>query len=210
MMLFRIEIECESEAELEVAIADGRWKPKVVETREDQSTHVQAVTVTDPDTHLPVEVEIRKLASGAMVGFDGAYLAQLEEGENPIHPYLPGCTVVVPSDEVSPSASAGARKSTFDDLDKIIGPSGGSAEAIVFMGCGGSLTEWMQGITKAMGEIVAPIKEWYKITTTGGRTDLVMLLPDKGVDLGKLAAWKVSFDDCSWWSDYRVNYRKQH
>lgn len=196
-MLFRIEIECESEAELEVAIADGRWKPEVVGIKEDQSTPVQTVTVIDPDTNLPVEVEIRKLASGAIVGFDGSYLAQLEEGENPIHPYHPDAVVVVPSDEI--------RNSTFYDLDKIIGPNAASSEAIVFIGCGGSLTEWRQGIAKAMGEIVPPIKGWYKITTTGGRIDLVMLLPDKGVDLGKLAAWKVGFGDCSWWSDYRVN-----
>jgi hypothetical protein len=36
---------------------------------------VCSVTVTDPDSGLPVEVEIYKLATGGMVGVDGSWLA---------------------------------------------------------------------------------------------------------------------------------------
>ena len=36
---------------------------------------VCTVTVTDPDSGLPVEVEIYKLATGGMVGVDGSWLA---------------------------------------------------------------------------------------------------------------------------------------
>jgi hypothetical protein len=41
-----------------------------------KTTYVDTVTVTDPDTNLPVDVEIRKMATGAMVGIDGSYLEQ--------------------------------------------------------------------------------------------------------------------------------------
>jgi hypothetical protein len=37
---------------------------------------VQVVTVIDPDTFGPVEVEIRKMETGPMVGIDGSYLEQ--------------------------------------------------------------------------------------------------------------------------------------
>lgn len=93
-MLFRIEIECENEAELETIIADGRWKPEVVETI--NSKFVQGVTVTDPDTFNEVEVEIRKMETGAMVGLDGSWLEQFDT--NPNSPY-DNAVVTVPDDE---------------------------------------------------------------------------------------------------------------
>lgn len=37
---------------------------------------VQTITVTDPDSKLPVEVEIRKMETGAMVGLDESFLGQ--------------------------------------------------------------------------------------------------------------------------------------
>lgn len=45
-----------------------------------KSTFVQVILVTDPDTKGEVELEIRKLASGAMLGIDGSYIEQ-EVGE---------------------------------------------------------------------------------------------------------------------------------
>lgn len=80
------------------------------------------------------------------------------------------------------------------------------------MGCGGSPSDWTEGITKLLKEenIMTPLDEWYMMTTTGGRKELVMPLPPVGVNLGKLAIWKLKFGDCSWWSDYRVNYYAQH
>ena len=49
------------------------------------SKFIKMVTVIDPDTKLPCEVEIRKLDNGALVGLDGAFLAQSED--TPYDPY---------------------------------------------------------------------------------------------------------------------------
>lgn len=47
------------------------------------SKPVCVVCVIDPDTKLEVEVEIRKLPSGLMVGFDGVYLESNDPVYNP-------------------------------------------------------------------------------------------------------------------------------
>jgi hypothetical protein len=41
-----------------------------------KSKFIQTIEVIDPDTNLPVEVEIRKLETGGMIGVDGSYLEQ--------------------------------------------------------------------------------------------------------------------------------------
>lgn len=65
-----------------------------------KSKFVATITVIDPDTNLPVEVEIRKLENGPMLGLDGAYLAQLDDAsDNPNSPYDANTTVIVPDDE---------------------------------------------------------------------------------------------------------------
>jgi hypothetical protein len=58
---------------------------------------VTRVTAIDPDTKLPVEVEIRKcVESGAMVGIDGSYLEhEVDEVRNPYNPGL----LDIPDDE---------------------------------------------------------------------------------------------------------------
>lgn len=40
------------------------------------SKFVQVLTVIDPDTKLPVELEIRKMETGPLVGLDGSFLEQ--------------------------------------------------------------------------------------------------------------------------------------
>jgi hypothetical protein len=62
------------------------------------SKFVAVVSVTDPDTNLPVEIEIRKLETGAMIGLDGSYLEQLGDDEQPNNPYCEG-KILVPLDE---------------------------------------------------------------------------------------------------------------
>lgn len=94
MPRYRIEIDCENEGELETILADGRWSPEVVE--EINSKFVQIVNVTDPDTGTEVEVEIRKMETGAMVGIDGSWLQQFDV--NPNSPYETA-TVVIPDNE---------------------------------------------------------------------------------------------------------------
>lgn len=64
------------------------------------SKFVATITVIDPDTKLPVEVEIRKLEGGPMVGLDGAYLAQLDDAsDHPNSPYDDHARIVVPDNE---------------------------------------------------------------------------------------------------------------
>ena len=70
-------------------------------TKSISSIYVATVTVSDPDTNAPVDVEVRKLATGPMVGFDASYLEQLGDEEQPNSPYDDGVKVVVPDNEAS-------------------------------------------------------------------------------------------------------------
>lgn len=86
-------------------------------------------------------------------------------------------------------------------------------EALVLLGCGGESAEWFEGVTDllenadiAKSDAFGP---FYELETTGGRRDLVMIISGK-IDIGKLAIWRLSFGDCSWLSDYLMNYATQH
>jgi len=92
-------------------------------------------------------------------------------------------------------------------------------EGLVLLGCGGSLTEWVTGVSSVLFEEgVAkdkdPKTQWgglYLLKTTGGRQDILMLFKKPNtLDLGKMAIWRLRFGDASWWSDYQVNYKSQH
>ena len=65
-----------------------------------RTRHVTTVTVTDPDTAAPVELEVRKdLVTGAMVGLDGSYL---EQEVGPIFdPYNAGEQLLIGDNEPS-------------------------------------------------------------------------------------------------------------
>lgn len=63
------------------------------------SKYVTSLQVKDPDTDQLVEMEIRKLDTGAMIGFDGSYLEQLGDNEHPFSPYDEDTIIVVPDDE---------------------------------------------------------------------------------------------------------------
>lgn len=99
----------------------------------------------------------------------------------------------------------------FSDLEKQ------NIEGIVLLGCGGNLDEWVNGVTEVLCEegistSKKPSDVWnqvFLLTTTNGRRDLV-LSGLQNVDIGKLAIWRIGFGDCSWVSDYLVNYRNQH
>ena len=84
-----------------------------------------------------------------------------------------------------------------------------AAEALVFLGCGGDLAEWTDGLTAELDGIVPPVADWFSLTTTGGRVDLVLPLPAE-TDIGRLAIKRLQIGDCSWWSDYRKNCAKHH
>jgi hypothetical protein len=65
------------------------------------SRFVAVVTVLDPDTGGAVEIEIRKLEMGALVGLDGSCLEQLGPDEQPLSPYDGGQRFLVPDHEVT-------------------------------------------------------------------------------------------------------------
>lgn len=62
-----------------------------------KSVYVDTVTVSDPDSKLPVELEIRKLEGGGMVGIDASYL---EADVGPVYsPYDKNYQLDIPDDE---------------------------------------------------------------------------------------------------------------
>ena len=97
-------------------------------------------------------------------------------------------------------------------------------EAFVILGCGGSIEEWINGITELLYEEGAvthndPDKVWegaYTTSTTGGRIDLILMFPDKAadaIDVGRLAILRLQMHEDypnSWLSDYYSNYSTHH
>ena len=107
-------------------------------------------------------------------------------------------------------------KITFDTLTS-------EDEELVFMGCGGELQEWIDGITsdisaKTLVGSAQYVKNLFDgpwvLTTSGGRIDLVFRFkhdnPLLGLICQRLALWRIGFGDCSWISDYKTNYASQH
>lgn len=91
-------------------------------------------------------------------------------------------------------------------------------EGLVFLGCQDP-EEWVEGLNKLWIQDGVVDPTWFDapfvITTTGGRRDIVF--PFSAVyhhqpaqKVATLAMWRLRFGDCSWISDYRVNYRDQH
>jgi len=90
-------------------------------------------------------------------------------------------------------------------------------EGIVALGCGGDANEWVEGITNllneeeiAKGSADNLWKNIYKLTTTGGRTDIVFVSHNclKDFNVSKMAMWRLRMGDISWISDYVTNYAK--
>ena len=93
-------------------------------------------------------------------------------------------------------------------------------DGLVLFGAGGSEIEWITGVTEILfNDGIAknndPNLVWgkfYKLTTTGGRTDIVLMFPGntETLKIGKLAMWRLIFGNASWVSDYHVNYASHH
>jgi hypothetical protein len=89
-------------------------------------------------------------------------------------------------------------------------------EGLVFLGCGGNIQDWIDGIQDIMKEENIIVNtdcfiDTFTLKTTGGRVDLVMVFSPHGrIDIGRLAIWRIQFGDCSWISDYVTNYADQH
>lgn len=61
------------------------------------SKYVASVLVTDPDTKLNVEVEIRKLETGLMVGLDAVFLEKTDD--DAYSPYDSKTKIIIPDNE---------------------------------------------------------------------------------------------------------------
>lgn len=92
-------------------------------------------------------------------------------------------------------------------------------EGICFLGTGGELKEWINGINDLLnqegigqGTTQDKFQGVYSTKTSGGRADLILIFKTKSaaVDIGKMAMWRLRFGDTSWLSDYVVNYKNQH
>ena len=89
-----------------------------------------------------------------------------------------------------------------------------SQEGIVLLGCGGDHQQWIDGITDYLkNEKIAIENPWdkvYLLTTSGGRYDIAFVFKmPYTFDMNKMVLWRMTWGDCSWISDYLVNYKKQ-
>lgn len=100
---------------------------------------------------------------------------------------------------------------SFGDLRQI-------REGLVFLGCADA-DSWVDGLKKLWEEEgwikIAWFESPFILQTTGGRTDLVFPFSEAywtedGTQVGKLAIWRLRFGDCSWISDYKINYAGHH
>lgn len=117
-------------------------------------------------------------------------------------------------------ARLGEREFKVKDIqfDKLKRLSSIGFEGIIFLGAGGDLNEWINGINDILnseeigtGEIEDKFSGVYQTETTGGRTDLILIFKKESkLSMGKLAMWRLRFGDASWLSDYVVNYAKHH
>jgi hypothetical protein len=100
-----------------------------------------------------------------------------------------------------------------DFLQKVEGK-----EGIVLLGTGGNPEEWINGIAgllKEEGISTASTPEElftdrFMLKTTGGRTDLALVVDFDKAEVDKMAMWRLRFGECSWISDYKVNYASHH
>ena len=108
-----------------------------------------------------------------------------------------------------------AKKTTFSNLKNLAEK---NVEGIVLLGAGGNHNEWVDGVTKILKkEKIAKsddaskvFEDIYTVTTSGGRRDIVLTFKEPSdLHIGKMAMWRLAFGDCSWLSDYVVNYKKQ-
>ncbi|ARF11277.1 hypothetical protein Klosneuvirus_1_134 [Klosneuvirus KNV1] len=88
-------------------------------------------------------------------------------------------------------------------------------EGLVCLGCGSDLHEWVDGVIGILEkeEIATKndFKQPYSLETSGGRIDLVFEFAiDNQINIERLAIWRIRFGDCSWISDYVVNYACHH
>ena len=89
-------------------------------------------------------------------------------------------------------------------------------DAIVFMGCGGDLREWVDGITDMLKECDIVPRDFefsfaWRFTYREPLTIICLLFPidDKRLNIGKLSIWRIKNQnlDAKWLSDFLVQRR---
>ncbi len=81
-------------------------------------------------------------------------------------------------------------------------------EGLVFLGCGKTMQDHVDGLNKLLLEekiVTKPIFE-QPVYLESGRIDLFFPFAKKGVDsehIGRLAMFRLQFPDCKWISDYK-------
>ena len=108
------------------------------------------------------------------------------------------------------------KETTFNELKEKFKEE--DKEVIIFYGCGGELSGWVDFITPDLKKNgIVPMTfsgEWHTFETEYKpghmRTELIMELDDR-VDVGRLAIWRLRFGDCGWFmTDYIHNYAEQN
>lgn len=102
---------------------------------------------------------------------------------------------------------------------KKFGDLSNTVEGLVFLGCGGDLQDWVDGIDGELKQFceLNCFDEKFLLETTGGRHDIVVPFNEKlmgKIPIGRLAMWRIQFclncHKCSWISDYVNNYADHH
>ena len=102
---------------------------------------------------------------------------------------------------------------------KIVEISNRKDEGIVILGAGGDPQDWIKGICEMWKkEDITPndspeynFSEVHLLISTGGRRDLAMIFKkDAALNIGRMAMWRLRMGDCSWVSDFVVNYKKHY
>lgn len=110
-----------------------------------------------------------------------------------------------------------AENLSFEEFKRIIYSK--SHTGIVLLGTGGELDEWIRGVAGMFNErgiikSISPVDVFlhvYELTTSGGRTDLVLVFhKNKHYNVEKLQKWRQVFGDTSLIDDYIINYANQH
>lgn len=92
-------------------------------------------------------------------------------------------------------------------------------DGLVFLGAGGNLQDWISGIPKELFKEHISASEnpedifsnAYVMTANDGRVDLALTFKqDSKIDMNKLSLWRIRFGDCSWISDFIVNYKEHY
>jgi hypothetical protein len=92
-------------------------------------------------------------------------------------------------------------------------------EGIVLLGAGGNLNEWVDGVVDVLfKEKIVDVSDpgnifdsAYELKSTGGRSDLALIFNKNAkINIGKMAMWRLRFGDCSWISDFIVNYAEHY